>query len=68
MILDGGPTKCGIESTVIGFTDGPVLLRPGAIPREDIEAFVGALRAPGGSTWGSPDGSKSTTRRRTRCG
>ena len=54
LILDGGPTTCGIESTVIGFADGPVLLRPGAIPREDIEAFVGALRAPGTGTQGSP--------------
>jgi L-threonylcarbamoyladenylate synthase len=54
LILDGGPTKCGIESTVIGFADGPVLLRPGAIPREDIEAIVGALRAPGGGIQGSP--------------
>jgi L-threonylcarbamoyladenylate synthase len=54
LILDGGPTKCGIESTVIGFADGPVLLRPGAIPREDIEALVGPLRAPGGGIQGSP--------------
>jgi L-threonylcarbamoyladenylate synthase len=44
MILDGGPTPLGLESTVIGFADGkPVLLRPGAIPRQEIEAVVGAL-------------------------
>lgn len=55
MILDGGATPLGLESTVIGF-DGetPVLLRPGAIARADIEAVAGPLgqaddtiRAPG---------------------
>ena len=34
----------GIEFTVIGFDDGrPVLLRPGAIPREEIEDIAAAL-------------------------
>ena len=38
-ILDGGPAMLGLESTVIGFDgDVPVLLRPGAIAREEIEA------------------------------
>ena len=47
-ILDGGPTMLGLESTVIGFDgDRPVLLRPGAIAREDIEAIVGSLRKAG---------------------
>ena len=47
LILDGGPTMLGLESTVIGF-DGsqPVLLRPGAIAREDVEAVTGQLAAP----------------------
>ncbi|HEY5346609.1 MAG TPA: L-threonylcarbamoyladenylate synthase, partial [Rhizomicrobium sp.] len=36
-ILDGGPTPLGIESAVIGFEgDAPVLLRPGAVTREQI--------------------------------
>jgi L-threonylcarbamoyladenylate synthase len=44
MILDGGPTLIGIESTVIGFENGrPVLLRPGAVPREAIEKITGPL-------------------------
>ena len=44
LMLDGGPTKLGIESTVIGFENGePVLLRPGAIAREEIEAVAGPL-------------------------
>jgi len=45
MILDGGPAALGLESTIVGF-DGavPVLLRPGAIAREEIEAIAGPLR------------------------
>jgi L-threonylcarbamoyladenylate synthase len=47
-ILDGGPTMLGLESTVVGFEDDrPVLLRPGAIPREEIEAVIGPLRKAG---------------------
>ena len=43
-VLDGGPTMLGLESTVIGFADGgAVLLRPGAIAREEIEAITGPL-------------------------
>jgi L-threonylcarbamoyladenylate synthase len=44
MILDGGPTRLGLESTIVGF-DGeqPVLLRPGALAREEIERVVGKL-------------------------
>ena len=43
-ILDAGPTGHGLESTIVGcFAEGPVLLRPGAIPREAIES---ALQAP----------------------
>ncbi|MFT3809352.1 MAG: L-threonylcarbamoyladenylate synthase [Micropepsaceae bacterium] len=43
-VLDAGPCHAGLESTVIGF-DGhrPVLLRPGATPRDEIEAVVGPL-------------------------
>jgi L-threonylcarbamoyladenylate synthase len=47
MILDGGPTPLGIESTVVGFENGvPVLLRPGPIAREAIERITGPLHAP----------------------
>lgn len=50
MILDGGATPLGLESTVIGF-DGEkaVLLRPGAIAREEIERLTGPLAAAGGA-------------------
>jgi L-threonylcarbamoyladenylate synthase len=41
-ILDAGPAKVGIESTVIALTDGEaILLRPGAMPRADIERALG---------------------------
>ncbi len=44
MILDGGVTRFGIESTVIDLTtDEPALLRPGALAREDIAAITGPL-------------------------
>ena len=42
LVLDGGPCKVGIESTIVDCTRGvPVLLRPGAITREQIEAACG---------------------------
>ncbi|MEO6444911.1 MAG: L-threonylcarbamoyladenylate synthase [Gemmatimonadaceae bacterium] len=44
LILDGGPTSVGIESTVVDLTGPrPVLLRPGGIPRDAIERVVGEL-------------------------
>lgn len=44
-ILDGGACALGLESTVIGFEgEHAVLLRPGAIPREEIEAVTGPLQ------------------------
>jgi L-threonylcarbamoyladenylate synthase len=48
LILDAGSATLGIESTVIGFDgDRPLLLRPGAVPREEIQDLVGPLGAPG---------------------
>jgi L-threonylcarbamoyladenylate synthase len=42
LILDGGPCEVGIESTIIDCTRGaPVLLRPGAITREQVQAACG---------------------------
>ena len=42
MILDGGPTVIGIESTVLDITtDRPLILRPGWITREAIEEVLG---------------------------
>jgi L-threonylcarbamoyladenylate synthase len=42
LIVDGGPTPVGMESTIVGCGgDGPVLLRPGGIAREAIEQALG---------------------------
>lgn len=44
MILDGGPTSVGIESTVIDLSGPrPVLLRPGMISQADLEAVIGPV-------------------------
>ena len=41
MVLDGGPCAIGIESTVVGLSDGvPRLLRPGGISRARIEVVL----------------------------
>ena len=42
LVLDGGPCGVGIESTIVDCTRGaPVLLRPGAISRAQVEAACG---------------------------
>jgi len=42
LILDAGRTRVGIESTVVDVSGGtPVILRPGMLTREAIEAVVG---------------------------
>jgi len=47
LILDSGPCPAGMESTIVNVTDGqPRLMRPGAIPRDAIEAVCGPLLAP----------------------
>jgi L-threonylcarbamoyladenylate synthase len=44
IILDGGPTRFGLESTVLDMSGGqPRLLRPGAVPREAIEEVIGSV-------------------------
>jgi L-threonylcarbamoyladenylate synthase len=42
LILDGGPVEVGVESTILGCFETPVLLRPGGVPSEAIEAVLGA--------------------------
>ena len=44
LVLDGGPCQVGIESTIVDCTRGvPVLLRPGAITREQIQQACGMV-------------------------
>ncbi len=49
LILDAGPTPVGVESTVLDVTrDPPVLLRPGGVTKEALEAFLGVpIEGPG---------------------
>lgn len=54
LVVDGGATELGLESTIVDCTGRPALLRPGAIAREAIERVLGdalaeAPRAPEGS-------------------
>jgi len=45
-VLDGGPARVGIESTVLSLVDRPLLLRPGVIPQPEIEALIGPVDVP----------------------
>jgi L-threonylcarbamoyladenylate synthase len=48
LILDGGPCEAGLESTIVAPGEtGAVMLRPGALPRSEIESLTGPLTAPG---------------------
>lgn len=40
-ILDGGACDVGLESTILGLVDKPMLLRPGGLPIEALEAAIG---------------------------
>lgn len=54
-ILDGGPCRVGIESTVVDLSgDRPALLRPGGITQEAVEAVIGPLAAAGEGPLKSP--------------
>ena len=47
IVLDGGTCPIGVESTVLDLTmPQPVLLRPGGVPCEAIEALIGPLATP----------------------
>ena len=53
MVLDGGSSKVGIESTVLSLAgDEPVLLRPGIVTRDEIEAVIGPVQLLGAAADG----------------
>jgi len=56
LIVDGGPVPVGVESTIVGCFDDAVLLRPGGLPRGDIERVLGRKLAqpPADSDSGQP--------------
>ncbi|MGL4262406.1 MAG: L-threonylcarbamoyladenylate synthase [Afipia sp.] len=41
LVVDGGPVSVGVESTIVGCFDPPLLLRPGGLPRDDVERVLG---------------------------
>jgi L-threonylcarbamoyladenylate synthase len=48
LVLDGGPSSWGIESTVLDLTTGtPALLRPGALGLRAIRDVTGRIELPG---------------------
>ena len=40
LIVDGGQTPMGLESTIVACLDSTMLLRPGALPRTELERVV----------------------------
>lgn len=54
-VLDGGPCPVGLESTIVGF-DGetPLLLRPGGLPLEALEAALGLAFATAPASGAAP--------------
>jgi L-threonylcarbamoyladenylate synthase len=55
LILDGGPCAVGVESTILSLAgEAPLLLRAGGVPREEIEALIGAI-AVAGAEAGHPE-------------
>jgi L-threonylcarbamoyladenylate synthase len=46
VILDGGPCRVGVESTVLDLTNPqPIILRPGGIPLEELRQVVGEVQS-----------------------
>jgi L-threonylcarbamoyladenylate synthase len=41
LIVDGGPVAVGVESSIVGCFGEPMLLRPGGLPRGEIERVLG---------------------------
>lgn len=42
LVLDGGPSQVGVESTIVDLSGRePALLRPGGVPREAVEKVLG---------------------------
>lgn len=60
LIIDGGPTEVGIESTVVDVTGAtPRVLRPGMIGRDAIARVAGAAESHSGRPSGTPAAPRS---------
>ncbi|MGB6517472.1 MAG: L-threonylcarbamoyladenylate synthase [Candidatus Cybelea sp.] len=56
LIVDGGPSEHGLESTIVALEPEAVLLRPGAIQVEAIEEVIGRLTRVRGGPAQAPGG------------
>jgi L-threonylcarbamoyladenylate synthase len=55
LVLDGGPCRHGLESTIVAVEDGRlVLLRPGPVTAEELEKFAPVERAVRGGSVSAP--------------
>jgi L-threonylcarbamoyladenylate synthase len=55
LIVDGGATSVGVESTIVACLGEPVLLRPGGLPRAAIERALGHALADAGAAMSGDD-------------
>ncbi len=55
VVLDGGPCRVGVESTIVDLSGAaPLLLRPGGVAVEQLEAMLGPLAMLPGSAGQAP--------------
>ncbi|MBW8308390.1 MAG: threonylcarbamoyl-AMP synthase [Candidatus Paracaedibacteraceae bacterium] len=55
LIIDGGQTRVGVESTIIDLTEeNPKILRPGGIAVEQIQSIIGSVEVEKGSRIKAP--------------
>lgn len=54
MVIDAGPCAVGVESTIVGLLGQPTLLRPGGLPRDEIERVLGVSLAMASTTDDAP--------------
>ena len=45
LVVDDGPVEVGVESTIVGCFEQPMLLRPGGVPSGEIERVLGRALA-----------------------
>src|SRR5438874_636632 len=45
LVVDGGAVEVGVESTIVGCFEQPMLLRPGGVPSGEIERVLGRALA-----------------------
>jgi L-threonylcarbamoyladenylate synthase len=58
LIVDGGATPVGVESTIVACLDAPMLLRPGGLSRQAIETALGRPLAGAPANGGATDAAR----------